>query len=133
MRALCYVACCADAVAKGMIVVGEEGLGGNEGVGEGYVGLEDAEVEMCLWKAIIGGLSKGMVSAKGRGGGIAQRGCVCALRAICLRHGALFSAKKWQCIVEQSIRPALRKGIRGDRSGVKECFPRVPWKPTSAC
>ncbi|GMH46541.1 hypothetical protein TrRE_jg2094, partial [Triparma retinervis] len=127
MRALCYVACCADAVASGLVHGGIEGGPGVHGyAGLGGEGGGERGVQMCIWKAIIDGLSEGAHEARGGRGGLAQRGCACALRAVLLRHGNLFSAKEWRCIVEQSVRPALVRGIRRDGSGVGGLFSRSP-------
>ena len=129
MRALCYVACCADAIGGG--IVKPENDRGSEAVdgasqSMSYEGLEAEDATyMALWRPIIDGLATGMINAAGEGL-VAQRGCVCTLRAILLRWGANFTVAQWRCIIEQSIAPAFSLAIERDSSGIKCLFSDNP-------
>lgn len=73
LRAVCYLACFSDRLSAF------------------ENGQDDDSCE--LWRLIIGGLSRGCIFAGGRGR-LVGRACVCALRAIMLRHRGVLSRLK---------------------------------------
>ncbi|GMH65106.1 hypothetical protein TrST_g3433 [Triparma strigata] len=121
MRAICHVACFADAVARGAVgpppqlthMTSETSFIGGDLGGVEYLDLDDNESRaLLLWKPIIEGLAWGCIYASGEGM-IAQRACVCALRAIFLRHGDLFSSNQMKSIISQTLFPPVLERLDG--------------------
>ncbi|GMH75449.1 hypothetical protein TL16_g06769 [Triparma laevis f. inornata] len=121
MRAICHVACFADAVASGKVgpppqlthMTSETSFIGGDLGGVDYLDLEEEESRaLMLWKPIIEGLAWGCIYASGEGM-IAQRACVCALRAIFLRHGSMFSSNQIKSIISQTLLPPVLQRLDG--------------------
>ena len=125
MRALCHMAIYADLIADGRILPPVSGAQATDSKSFGYTyeGLDAKEsLEMALWRPILEGLADGIRSSfRDRTGGIGcfvQRGSVLAMRAIILRHGALFSWKQLAAVLTQTIVPAIQDGAESDHSPV---------------
>ena len=125
MRALCHMAIYADVVADGRILPPVSGVQTSDpkSFGFTYEGLEEGEaLEMALWRPILEGLAEGVRSpSRGRADGIGcmiQRGSMLAMRAILLRHGALFSKCQLVAILEQTLVPSIQKAAENDHSPV---------------
>jgi len=132
IRALCCVACCADAIVDGRIVsAGNDHAHQSEdcsGTGGFYTyrGLDEADAEaMVLWRPIFDGLAYGSVNAGGDSL-VVQRACVCTLRAIVLRHGSIFNTAQLKAVMEQSFETAWSEGCRGDDGEVAGLFSESP-------
>jgi hypothetical protein len=126
MRALCYVACCADAIASGRV---KNSSGGHQHGSEDFVtykNLTDGDAEMMvLWRPLFDGLAYGSVYAGGKSL-IVQRACVCTLRAILLRHGGLFNTEQLKAILEQSLEGVWKEGGRADDGEVAALVSESP-------
>lgn len=125
MRALCHMAIYADLIADGRIVPPVSGAQKSDPKAFGYTydGLvETEELEMVLWRPILEGLADGLRSpSRNRADGIGcmiQRGSTLALRAILLRHGALFSKTQLAAILEQTLVPTIQRAAENDLSPV---------------
>jgi len=77
---------------------------------------------MALWRPLFEGLAEGIRStAKTSASGVGclvQRGSILALRAILLRHGHLLSTSELNCVLSQTILPAIQAAAESDQSPV---------------
>jgi brefeldin A-inhibited guanine nucleotide-exchange protein len=123
MRALCHSAIYADLIAEGRILPPVSGTQSIDPAASGYTydGLSEVEsLEMVLWRPLLKGLADAAkFTASSRAGGVGclvQRGSVLAIRAILLRHGALFSVEQLVCILQDTIIPSFQKAAENDLS-----------------
>jgi len=133
MRALCHMAIYSDLVADGRILPPVSGAQSTDpsAFGFTYENLEEQEaLEMALWRPILEGLADGIRSpARGRTDGIGcmiQRGSMLAMRAILLRHGALFSSNQLLAILQQTVVPTIQQASDGDYSAVVKITSESP-------
>ncbi len=85
---------------------------------------------MVLWRPIFEGLAKGVqVLARGDEGGVGcliARSSVLAIRAILLRHHAIFTARQLAVILDQTIVPCFQAAVENDKSHVSRIISESP-------
>jgi hypothetical protein len=125
MRALCHSAIFADLIGEGKVLPPVSGAQCTDPTAPGYTydNLNEEEaLKMVLWRTLFDGLANGVRSKeRSREGGLGnliQRGSVLAIRAIILRHGAVFSENQLKAILDQSILPAFQDAVLNDKSPV---------------
>lgn len=85
---------------------------------------------MALWRPLFEGLAEGIRStaktSRSGVGCLVQRGSILALRAILLRHGALFSTPELTAVLSETILPAIQAAAESDQSPVVDITSETP-------